>query len=357
MKKIIASIILLLIPTNVFAYQTSATSAILMDMDSSRILYADNINEERSVASISKIMTAILAVESEKLEETVTIGEEIKAAYGSAIYIQVGEEIKLKDLVYGLMLRSGNDAALAIAHYVSGSVDAFVTHMNEKAKEIGMNNTTFNNPSGLDENKGNYSTAYDMALLTSYAMKNDIYKEITATKEHNVKTNKNSYSWDNKNKLLFNYEYATGGKTGYTEIAKRTLVTTAAKDNLNLVAVTLNDGNDFLDHENLFEEAFSEINNYQILKKGNIDIIDEDYYDNYSFSIKEDFYYPLYKGEEKAIILNFKLNKLTEYENDDEIGIVEVLLGDNKLFETNIFLKEKEKEKFNLFEFIGNLFK
>ena len=152
------------------------------------------------------------------------------------------------------MLRSGNDAALAIAKYVGGDVETFVKMLNEKAREIGMKNTTFNNPSGLDEKKGNMSTAYDMALLMSYAIKNDEFKKIVGTKKHTVKTNMNYYSWTNKNKLLFNYKYTTGGKTGFTEIARRTLVTSASKNNINLVAVTLNDGNDFYDHINMYEE-------------------------------------------------------------------------------------------------------
>ena len=129
------------------------------------------------------------------------------------------------------MMRSGNDAALAIAHYVGGNVDNFVEMMNKKAKEIGMKNTEFNNPSGLDEEKGNYSTAYDMAKLASYAIKNDEFKKITGTKKYKLKTNMNTYIWNNKNKMLTMYKYSTGGKTGYTEIAKRTLISYATKDN------------------------------------------------------------------------------------------------------------------------------
>lgn len=258
-KYLLIFMILVLIPMmNVKAISTSATSAILMDQDSGRILYSENIHEVRSIASISKIMTGILAVESGKLDETVTVGDEILKAYGSGIYIKQGEKISLRDLVYGLMLRSGNDAALAIADYVGGSVDKFVALMNEKAKEIGMKNTTFHNPSGLDEEEevGNYSTAYDMAILMSYAMKNEDFKKIVGTKKYTLKTNKNHYIWYNKNKLLQTYQYATGGKTGFTKKARRTLVSTATKGNVNLIAVTLNDGNDFQDHENLHEYGF-----------------------------------------------------------------------------------------------------
>jgi len=160
MKKVFLIILLLItfIP-NIQAYTTSATSSILIDATSNRIIHSNNINKIRSVASISKIMTAIIAIESNKLNDTVKIGKEIESSYGSGIYIKKGEEISLKDLVYGLMLRSGNDAALAISTYVSGSEEEFVKEMNKKAKTIGMKNTTFNNSSGLDQKEGNYSTA------------------------------------------------------------------------------------------------------------------------------------------------------------------------------------------------------
>ncbi len=357
MKKILIFLMLLLVPLKINALQTSATSSILMDIDNNRILYADNINSVRSVASISKIMTAILAIESGKLEDTVTIGEEIKTAYGSGIYIQVGEQIKLKDLVYGLMLRSGNDAAVAIANYVGGNIDKFVSMMNEKAKEIGMKNTTFNNPSGLDQEKGNYSTAYDMAILTSYAMKNEDYKKIVSTKSYKVKTNMNFYSWINKNKLLHSYKYATGGKTGFTEKARRTLVTTASKDGVNLVAVTLNDGNDFNDHKNMHEYGFSMYTNYKILTAGNIDIIGEKYYFDSNFYIKNDFNYILTEDEKDTIKLKFVLQKDTNKKDGEKVGKVIVYVMDKQVHEEDIYLAKKEKVKKNIFQKILDWFK
>ena len=191
MKKFLLVIILLLIPLNVGAIDTSATSAILMDMDSGRILYAKNINRKQSVASISKILTAITAIENTDIKRKITVGDEIKKAYGSGIYIKVGEQMTIEDLLYGLMLRSGNDAALSIASNTSGSVEKFVKDMNEKAKNIGLIESTFNNPTGLDEEEGNYSSAYDMALLTSYAYNNDTFKKIISTKTYKLSTNKN----------------------------------------------------------------------------------------------------------------------------------------------------------------------
>ena len=337
MKKLI--LILLLIPIRVCAI--SATSAILMDTDNNIILYEKNINEVRSVASISKIMTAILAIESGKMDDAVIIGEEIDKAYGSGIYIRKGEELTLRDLVYGLMLRSGNDAALSIAYYVGGSVDNFVVMMNKKAKEIGMKNTEFNNPSGLDEEKGNYSTAYDMAKLASYAIKNDEFKKITATKKYKLKTNMNTYIWTNKNKMLTMYKYSTGGKTGYTEIAKRTLVSYASKDNTNLVVVTLNDGNDWNDHKELFEYGFNNYKNYTLIKKGKINIYDDNYYKYYTLYVKNNYNYLFNKNVTNNVIFKYQLTKNRNIKNDDIVGNLLIYISDKLVHKEPIYVKEK----------------
>lgn len=343
MKKLIL-LLLLIIPMKISAVETSARSAILMDIDSNRIFYEKNIDEVRSVASISKIMTAVVAIESGKLNDKVIVGDEINAAYGSGIYIKVGEELTLKDLLYGLMLRSGNDAALAIAKYVGGTVDDFVKMMNEKAKKIGMRNTTFNNPSGLDQDKGNYSTARDMAVLTAYAMKLEDYKTITGTKKYTLTTNKNTYSWINKNKLLSIYKYTTGGKTGFTEIAKRTLVSTASKDNTNLVVVTLNDGNDWQDHQNLFEYGFNNYTTLQMLKKGKLNIYDEKYYSDYELYIENDYSYLIGNNEQDNLLFRYDLEKNRDIKDGDKVGILNIYLGDKKLHQEDIYVKELKKE-------------
>ena len=341
----------LFIPFDAFAISTSATSAILMDMDSNRILYSENIHTTRSIASISKIMTAIVAIENADVKSKVTVGEEINKAYGSGIYIKIGEVLTLEDLLYGLMLRSGNDAALAIAKYVGGSVENFVEMMNEMAVKIGMKDSTFRNPHGLDEEDGgNLSSAYDMAILTAYAMKNETYRKIVGTKNYTLKTNMNTYSWTNKNKLLHSYKYTTGGKTGFTEIARRTLVTTASKDGMNLVVVTLNDGNDFSDHQNLFEYGFENYQSCSILQKGTIQIYDDDYYDKYNLYIKNDFKYLLSANEDKSILLDFELEKNRDIKDGDKVGKVDVLLGDKIIHTEDIFVEQKEKTKKGFFQ-------
>ena len=185
-----------------------------------------------------------------------------------------------------------------------------------------------------------------MALLTSYAMKLDEYKEITSTKKYTLTTNKNTYVWINKNKLLSLYKYTTGGKTGFTEIAKRTLVTTASKNNINLVVVTLNDGNDWQDHQNLFEHGFNNYINMKLLKKGNINLYNEEYYKDYDLYIKNNFNYLIGNNEEDSVIYRYKLEKIRKIKNKDKVGKVEIYIGDKKIHEEKIYVKEKNKSVF-----------
>ena len=253
-------------------------------------------------------MTAVIAIESNKLDELVKVDDSILKAYGSGIYIQVGEEMLLRDMLYGLILRSGNDAAVMIATYVAGSEEAFVKLMNDKAQKIGMKNTTFVNSSGLDNtDSGNYYTAYDMALLTRYAMQYDEYREIVKTKEYTVKTNYKTYVWHNKNKLL-NYDYVTGGKTGYTEKAGRTLVSSASKDDMNLIVVTIRDSDDWNTHIELYNYAFSNYTSYKVLNKDNFNVIGDNYYNN-NLYIKEDLYIPLKNSETGMLISKIKIGR------------------------------------------------
>lgn len=341
MKKLFFLLICLL-PMNTSAI--SARNIIAMDMDTNRVLYAKAINDKHLIASITKIMTTTIALELGDLKSEVTATETILKAYGSAIYIEVGETMTLEDLLYGLMLRSGNDAALLIAEHVGGSVDKFVELMNSKAKEIGMTNTTFVNPHGLDNDKGegNISTAYDMALLTSYAMKNEEYKKIVSTKKHVVKTDKKSYSWTNKNKLLTTYEYTTGGKTGYTDKARRTLVSTASKDNENIVVVSLNDPDDWADHKYLYETIFKSYNNEKILDAKTFEVDNETYYKD-DLYIKEDVYVLLKDKEKESITLDINLLKLPNYKNEEKVGTVKIKLNDQVLKEVNIYVSKEEK--------------
>lgn len=340
MKKLLLLAVLLLFPLKVLGL--SAECAIVMDQDSGRVLYEKNIDKSKLIASTTKIMTAVIAIEYGNLDDLVIVDESILKAYGSAIYIEVGEELTLKELLYGLMLRSGNDAAIAIANHVSGSMEGFVFLMNQKASELGMNNTIFYNDHGLEEDdgKGNTSTAYDMALLMRYANTLDEFVNITSTKEITVKSNYKTYIWPNKNKLLKMYEYTTGGKTGYTEKARRTLVTSASKDGKNLIVVTLNDGDDFTDHMNLYEEYFDNYELSTIIDKDNL-AINDDYYKGNLF-VNNSFKMLVNKDEKKDVNINVVLDKLDFYEDGDYIGYIEVRIGKNVINKENVYVRKEE---------------
>ncbi|MCK8486293.1 D-alanyl-D-alanine carboxypeptidase [Paenibacillus sp. MBLB2552] len=235
-----------------------AQAAAVIDVTSGRLLYSQHGDEPLPIASLTKIMTAIVAIEHGKLSDTVTVGRNAFAKEGSSIYLHLGEEMSLENMLYGLMLRSGNDAASAIAEHVGGSEEGFVYLMNEKAKLLGLTHTHFQNPHGLDA-KGHYSTANDLAKLTSYALKNPLFKEIVRTPSKTA-PNPNDpwdYKWLNKNKMLRFYDGADGVKTGYTKIAKRCLVSSATRSGQQLAVVTLNDGDDWNDHRKLLDYGFA----------------------------------------------------------------------------------------------------
>jgi D-alanyl-D-alanine carboxypeptidase len=227
----------------------SGKSYVVMEASSRQVLESKEEHYVQSVASISKIMTCLIAIENADLDMIVEVDETINQAWGSGIYVHIGDEISLRDLLYGLMLRSGNDAAVMIAVSVAGSIEEFVAMMNEKSAELGLENTLFSNPSGLDEeDAGNQSSAYDMAIIMAYCYQNPIFNEIMRTE--NYKREDGNGSWQNKNRLLREYEYCIGGKTGFTKKARRTLVTMASKDGVDLIIVTFQEGNDFEFHRN-----------------------------------------------------------------------------------------------------------
>ena len=331
MKKIII-IIFLLLPINTLAINVPSKNAILMDSDTGRVLYSKNINQKSLIASTTKIMTAVIAIESGKLDYNVLVDDSILKSYGSGVYISVGEKITLRNLVYGLLLRSGNDAALAIESYLGGH-DKFVKLMNEKAREIGMNDTIFRNVAGLDEENANYSTCYDMALLMKYALELYDFRVITSTKKITVKTDLKTYTWTNKNKLLFTYKYITGGKTGYTKKAKRTLVTSASKNDINLIVVTFNDPNDFKTHKNLYEFAFNNYDRYCILNKNKIKINSKKYKDK--LYIKNNYYYLLKPSEKSKIIKKAILYKTPK---KNKAGYIQIKFNNKIIHKESIYI-------------------
>lgn len=310
-------------------------SAILMEEETKRVLVSKNANTKKLIASTTKIMTATLAISSGKLNKTVKVTDKVLESYGSNIYLSIGEKMKLEDMVYGLMMQSGNDAALMISEYLGGE-EKFVKKMNELAKQIGMNNTVFSNSHGLDEKTKNYSTAYDMALLMRYANSIEEFRKITGCKKHVVKTNEKTYVWRNKNKLLYTYKYTTGGKTGYTKKAHRTLVTSASNEKINLIVVTLNDGNDFKNHKELYEYGF---NNYSMQK-----IFDKDKMNlkNKKIYAKDDYFYPITKKEKELINVNYIVKHKKKYKNNEYVGKAIIKLGNKVVHEEKLYIKAKK---------------
>lgn len=233
------------------AASTSAASAALIEQSSGRVLYQQNADEERLIASITKIMTAVVALEHADKGRSYTVTAE-DMAEGSSMYLRPGDVLRLEELLYGLMLASGNDAALAVAHCVSGDLEAFVSLMNETARRLGMTHTHFTNPNGLDA-EGHYSSARDMAVLGAYALKNQDFRRIVSTASITI----GERYLANHNKLLRMCEGCVGIKTGFTKAAGRTLVSAATRDGMTLVCTTLNDGNDWQDHMALLDYGFA----------------------------------------------------------------------------------------------------
>ncbi|WP_212138403.1 D-alanyl-D-alanine carboxypeptidase family protein [Metabacillus litoralis] len=369
-KKVTAGFIIIfllmgIVPKQTSAVGVSAQTAILIEQESGRILYEKQAHKKMRIASITKIITAILAIESGKLNEMATVSEQAIRAEGSSVYLQKGEKIKLEDLVYGLMLRSGNDAAVAIAEHVGGSLEGFVVMMNQKAEEIGMTNTEFANPHGLDDHENHYSTAYDMAILTQYAMKNETYQEISGTETHKAPNPNEKWDrvWHNKNKLLTSlYKYSTGGKTGYTVRAKRTLVSTASKGGMDTIVVTLNDPDDWKDHMNLHNYAF---NNYELVNlkhQGTLRDIENEFYDDKVF-INRDVLYPLTKEEQENVRINISLQKPQEEWEDLEkvpnvVGKLSVKVEEREIADIPIYFDngKVEKPKGSFWDLFKNLF-
>lgn len=329
---------------------SAKTSSIVVDELTGRILYENNAYEKKLIASTTKIMTAIIVIENIDLNKEVTIGEEILKSYGTNIYVEVGEKIKIIDLLYGLLLRSGNDAALSLANAVSGNEKEFVYLMNKKAKTLGMNNTTFENSHGLDEYTKNYSTAYDMSLLMKYANKNSIFKKISNTKSYRVQTEKKSYLWYNRNKLLNDYKYCTGGKNGYTPSAGKTLITTAEKNNLKLLITTLDDPKIYETHRQLYEQTFKKYKYYTIIDKNKVSTTYANYFREKIF-VKESFIYPLtYDEKDEIKIKVIKFNKIGE---NNIIGYIEIKLKNKIIGKIDIYTEQKKESSSPFKKFIN----
>ena len=281
MKKILSCILAIILFISVFgvftanagALSLSAESAILIDADSGRVLYQKNAFVRLPMASTTKIMTALVAIESGNIDRAVKIDNRARGVEGSSIYLADGEVLSMRDLVYALLLASANDAAAAIAFEISGSIEDFAILMNQKADELGLTSTHFVNPHGLRAEE-HYTTAYDLAKITAEALKNEIFLEICSSKTKKIPLNVNEGTryLTNHNKLLRSYNGCIGVKTGFTKKSGRCLVSGAEKNGLSFIAVTLNAPDDWNDHKAMLDLAFSLYEKRVLLKKGELSI-------------------------------------------------------------------------------------
>lgn len=275
MKKIISVFLCLIaffsLALHAKALFVSAESAVLIEAESGNIIYEKNAHTRRGMASTTKIMTALCAIESMDVGSAVTVPQEAVGIEGSSIYLKAGERITLENLLYALMLGSANDAAAAIAIAVSGSIEAFADLMNAKAEALGLHDTHFENPHGLD-GTAHYTTAYELAKLSAYALRNETFARIVATVKHTIPANEEGYARAlvNHNRLLREYNDIIGVKTGYTKKCGRTLVSAAKRNGVTLICATLCDGDDWRDHRAMLDYGFGLYENETVCREGEL---------------------------------------------------------------------------------------
>ncbi len=365
---VISIIFSLCIKANAVEFSLSAKSAILINAFTNEVVFEKNAYEQCGMASTTKIMTALLAIERGNLEKTVVARDEDVRIEGTSIGLKDGDKITLETLVCGMLLESGNDAANVTARVIGKSREKFVSLMNKKAKEIGMKNTCFKNPSGLTE-EGHFSTAFDMALLGSYAIKNKQFRDICSLSYLRVAYGNPQYqrTFKNHNKLLNCVEGAFGIKTGFTKASGRCLVSAAQRNGVTLVAVTLSAPDDWNDHKKLFEYGFEKVKVYKTdfnAEKIEIDVVGSDN-KKIGVKLKKQLTYTALEEEinHKTVVLCDKF-LYPEIKKGDRVGCVKVFSSDDELLcesdlvsteNASMNFMEKEK-KTSLFDKIKDFF-
>lgn len=337
---------------NVSAVKISSPSAIVMDALSGRVLYEKDGYSIRKIASLTKVMTAIVTVENVKMDEVVTVKTGAGSIGGSTIGVKKGDEITVRALMYGMLMESGNDCAYALAEYVGGSIENFGVMMTEKAKAIGAKDSSFKNPHGLDVEE-HYSTAYDMALITRYALNNKVINEIVGTNSITVKFGKTVKTFSNTNRLLRTYLYADGVKTGFTNGANRCLISSATKDDLRVICVVLgadttdirfNDSKALLDYalNNYRMRDISKNMNWYIYIPVNKGIIN--YYEKYitremKVALTDEEYEKIYIKQTILPVIYAPMYK------GQDLGTVEMYVDNEKIYEEEIYLEKNIYKK------------
>ena len=332
----------LLYPTPATAI--SANKAIVLDGTTGRVLYEKRADEKSLIASTTKIMTALVICEQCNVLDRVKIPKEAVGIEGSSMYLKEGEILSVQELLYGLMLSSGNDAAMALAIYCGGTVEGFAQLMNDKARFLGLRGTNFVNPHGLDH-PDHYSTARDLAILAAYAMENPIFAKTVSTKAVSVGQRRLT----NHNKLLWRVEGADGVKTGFTKAAGRILVSSASRDGRRLVIVTIDDGDDWADHAKLYDDGFSGYKVTQIVSEGDcLGVLQVFGGEKKQVRIlaAEDFSYALAPGEEPYIRLSQKVFVYAPTVKHADAGVAYVCIGGTTVGKIPVIFEETiEQEK------------
>lgn len=334
--------------------KVDAEAMLCLETNSGRVLYAKDEHKKLPMASTTKILTAILVIENnEDLNKKHLIPKEATRIEGSSIYLKEGEHLSVLELLFGLMLRSGNDAAVALAIITSGSVENFVKLMNDKCKSLGANDTHIVTVNGLHDDE-HYTTASDLAKITAYAMKNKTFAEIVSTKEKSISSEldkKYGYRFlKNKNKLLKMVEGADGVKTGYTLKAGKCFVGSVTRGNMQVVCVVLNSKTTFDEATYLLEKAFKEYKMCKLFSKGNLcegEILNGKQKQKVPVLIKEDIFFPLKADEISKVTGNVILdeNLSAPLEDDSEVGRLEIKIENNLIFSQKLFTIKVEKIK------------
>ena len=332
------------------AQAISAQKAILWDAGADRALYEKDADSRSLIASTTKIMTALIVCEQCNVLDRMRIPREAVGIEGSSMYLREGEVLTVQELLYGLMLRSGNDAAVALAIYCGGTVEGFVQLMNDKAHRLGLSGTHFANPNGLDHPE-HYSTARDLAMLAEYAMENPIFAQTVSTKQVRI----GDRLLTNHNKLLWRVEGADGVKTGFTKAAGRILVSTAMREGRRLVCVTINDGNDWVDHAALLEEGFSRYTLQKILSEGDavgsVEVLGGRQ-NRVRLLADQDIFYPLAEGEQVSILVSGPGFAYAPVVEGEKAGAAYLCIGDAvvmkipMVYEETVELEETKKVPF-----------
>ncbi len=326
---------------------TSAKAMCVMEASTGRVLYGKNRHEKLPMASTTKIMTAITAIENcSNLDERFEISPRAVGIPGTSLYLRKGETLSIRELLYGLMLISGNDASFAIGERIGGNVENFIDMMNKTAQKIGALSSHFDNTHGLDS-QTHYTTAEDLAKITSYAMQNDTFREIVSTKNTKIVSGEGKTRYlKNKNRLLNSLNGCNGVKTGFTNDAGRCLVSSAERDGMNLVCVVLNCGPMFEESSQLLEKGFNEFKLYDLTNGYNYKRtikVQDGRLDEVRIGTEGKFLYPLKESELDKIEYRISMeeNLVAPVKKGQEVGKVEILIDNNLLFEEKIYTMEE----------------